>query len=70
MVDFILGATEVVKYLWYSELWYGEVLAMDINVSDGHSASLLRLEMLIIFQIEIPKGEPNRNFILRVFIWF
>jgi len=43
---------------------------MDINVSDGHSASLLRLEMLIIFQVEIPKDEPNRNCILCVFRWF
>jgi len=43
---------------------------MDINVYDAHSASLLRLEMLIISQIEIPKGEPNRNCILCVFRWF
>jgi len=70
MVDFILGSAEVLKILWYSELWHGEVLAMDINISDGHSASLLRLEMLVVFQIEILKGEPNRNCILLVFRWF
>jgi len=60
MVDFILGSTEVVKILWYSELWRGEVLAMDINVYDGHSPLLLRLKKLVICQIEIVKGEPTR----------
>jgi hypothetical protein len=40
---------------------------MNINASDKNSASLLRLGMVIIFRIEIPKGEPNLNCILCVF---